>query len=127
MDTALVLKEEIRLDVEVAINAVETPLGRYAASIDQVLRENWEPPFEAQIMSGYGVTTVTFLVDSRGRVTEKEVTRMSGVSGLDVAALVAVPPKVERPDREVLSGGTHLRIQYTFRHSSPVVSRAPPN
>ncbi len=123
-DTATVAGEEIPLDVEVALNAVETPLGRYAASIDQLLREGWRPPLEAQVMSGYGVTTVEFRVDRKGRVTAPALTRMSGVPGLDDAALAAVPTRVPRPAREVLAGDDVLTVSYTFRHSSPIVSRS---
>jgi TonB family protein len=124
LDSAMLLEEDLPLDVELAINAIETPLGRYAAGIDQLMRDAWKPPLEAQLMSGYGVTTVTFRVDARGRVTDKEITRMSGISGLDIAALVAVPDKVPRPDRELLAPGEHLHVTYTFRHSSPIVSRS---
>ncbi|GEM_PF-5585264 len=124
MDSATVLPEDIPLDVEALVSAVETPLGRYAASIDQLLREAWAPPLEAQVMSGYGVTTIQFRVDNRGRVTDKELTRLSGVPGLDIAALGAVPQRVPRPDRDLMTEQDHLTVTYTFRHSSPIVSRS---
>jgi hypothetical protein len=125
-DRSLVIDEAVELDIASALNAVETPLGRYAALIDQALRDGWAPPIEDRVMSGYCVTTVTFRVDVRGRVSDKDFVRLCGVEGLDDAAFEAVPERVPRPNNEVLARGEHLTVTYSFRHSSPIVSRSAP-
>ncbi len=122
-DSALVVSEDAFLDVQSAISAIETPAGRYAGKLDQALRDRWSPPVEAQVMSGYGVTTVVFRLNARGKVLHKELQRHSGVPGLDAAALAAVPERFPRPQTGVISPGKNLEVTYTFRHSSPIVSR----
>ena len=124
LDRAPVVPEETELDVASAMSARETPLGRYAAGIDQLLRDAWDPPLEVKVLTGYGVTTVRFVVDGRGRVVDKELVRQSGVAGLDEAALAAIPARVARPSADIAPQRGVISVTYTFRHSSPIVSRS---
>lgn len=96
-----------------ALSARATPLGRYLAEVDAVLRARWKVPVELRALGYAGVTVVQVTVDRSGRVRELAITGRSPFPELDAYALAAVPPRLPPLPAEVL--GRSAAFQWQFR------------
>ena len=98
----------------------DSSLGRYLVGVDQEVRMAWILPLEMRALGIQGTSEVTFIVDSKGRVQEKYLSRRSGRTELDALALAAVPKRLDRmPDDLKLDS---LTVRYTFRTTDTLIA-----
>jgi TonB family protein len=117
---AAVMPEIVALGKTSQVPTRETSLGRYLVGVDQDVRMSWVMPLEMRALGVQGTSEVTFIVDSKGRVQEKHLTRRSGRTELDALALAAVPKRLDRmPDDLRLE---FLTVRYTFRTTDTLIA-----
>ena len=115
-----VMPEIVALGKASQVPTRETSLGRYLVGVDQDVRMSWILPLEIRALGVQGTSEVTFIVDSKGRVQEKHLSRRSGRAELDARALAAVPKRLDRmPDDLNLDS---LTVRYTFRTTDTLIA-----
>ena len=98
----------------------ETSLGRYLVGVDQDVRMAWVLPLEVRALGIQGTSEVTFIVDSKGRVEEKYLSRRSGRTELDALAMAAVPKRLDRMPEDLILDS--LTVRYTFRTTDTLIA-----
>ena len=98
----------------------ETSLGRYLVGVDQHVRMSWVLPLELRALGVQGTTEVTFIVDPKGRVQEKHLSRRSGRTELDALALAAVPKRLDRMPADLNLDS--LTVRFTFRTTDTLIA-----
>lgn len=117
---AAVIPEIVALGKASQVPTRATSLGRYLVGVDQDVRMSWVLPLEMRALGVQGTSEVTFIVDSKGRVQEKHLSRRSGRAELDALALAAVPNRLDRmPNDLVLES---LTVRYTFRTTDTLIA-----
>jgi TonB family protein len=95
-----------------AISVREHALGVWWASGEEELRQRWEWPRDLQALGVRASVTVTFTVTATGHVQDIRVARSSGYPAYDLAAIHAIPPRLDPPP----PGYSSVPLQYTFRY-----------
>jgi len=98
----------------------DTSLGRYLVGVDQEVRMSWILPLEMRALGIQGTSEVTFIVDSKGRVQDKHLSRRSGRTELDALALAAVPGRLDRMPHDLDLDS--LTVRYTFRTTDTLIA-----
>lgn len=122
--SAAVLDQDLKVDRVAAIDAIETPLGRYRAELDEVILERWlaaDLPVAEQALGITGDTTVIFRVRRNGKVENLHLTQSSGYSQIDKLALFSIPDRLPPIPRKL--GMKHVYHRYIFHYRAGTVSR----
>ena len=115
-----VAPDHIAIGPSTQVNARRTPLGEYVAQIEDEIRDTWVLPLELRAMGVQGNVEVIFTVNRRGRVIQKTISRHSGNTALDSAALDAVPPRLQRIPRAL--GQRQISFSYLFRTTDTIIA-----
>jgi TonB family protein len=101
------------------VSTVGSPLGRYVAEIETIVRERWHQvdldPLH-RVLGVHGIATVQLYIHRTGRVTDIVLHASSGNPHLDAMALSAIPTTLPRIPREVDLEGLHHRISLRYRN-----------
>ena len=117
---AAVMPEIVALGKSSQVPTRETSLGRYLVGVDQDVRMAWVLPLEVRALGIQGTSEVTFIVDSKGRVEEKYLSRRSGRTELDALAMAAVPKRLDRMPEDLILDS--LTVRYTFRTTDTLIA-----
>lgn len=86
----VVAKEELKRDNIVKLDTKDFKYGPYMGRLRDKIESVWKYPAEAVRRGLYGDLEITFTITRNGRLSEVEVTRTSGNSSLDAAAVQAL-------------------------------------
>lgn len=83
-------KEELKKDNTVRLDTKDFKYGPYMGRLRDRIEGVWKYPAEAARRGIYGDLEITFTINKNGRLSDIEVTRTSGHSSLDAAAVQAL-------------------------------------
>lgn len=122
----LVLPDDVPEGTVAGAPAADTPLGRYVAQVEALIRAAWddlELDVHRRALGIQGATTVQFLVTRRGEVEDLRVVRHSGHADLDRLALRAVPTTVPPIPADV--GARRILHRVTLHYRNPIFVERP--
>jgi TonB family protein len=93
------------------------PLGEYANQVKERIKGKWNIPSHLQKFQGH--TTVVFYIDTNGRYGNARITKSSGNSSFDSAALLAVIESDPFPPLPRGFPGNHIGAKFVLSWNEP--------